>query len=143
MSFGQFRRSSDVERRTLLADLRFHMRMRPVTCSVAVCVIAAVLFAASTAAAEPQSPLVRAAKAQKFAAVRSLLKSGGDPRAAEADGTTALHWAAHWDNLDAVNVLLDAGAPVNARTDYGVTPLTLAAENGSSRVTERLLRAGA
>jgi ankyrin repeat protein len=72
-----------------------------------------------------------------------LLKQGASGHAAEADGTTALHWAVQLDDLRLVRALLDKGAQVRASNRYGVTPLALAAINGSARTTELLLSAGA
>ena len=42
-----------------------------------------------------------------------------------------------------VDLLLKAGANVNAADDHGVTPLARAAENASTPMVERLLAAGA
>ena len=66
-----------------------------------------------------------------------------DVNAAEADGTTALHWAVHRDDLETVDLLLAAGANRGRPTRYGVTPLHLAATNGNAAIVERLLKAGA
>jgi len=96
---------------------------------------------AALAAAGP--PLVDAARDGDVAAVRSLLRRGADPNAAAPDGSTAVHWAAHRDNLDMLNALLDAGARPDSLTRYKVAPLTLAAQNGSAAAIERLLAAGA
>ena len=43
-------------------------------------------------------PVIEAVKDGKIECVRTLLAKRADPNAAEADGTTALHWAAHFDN---------------------------------------------
>ena len=82
-------------------------------------------------------------KAGNVDAVRTLLTQRADANAAEADGTTALHWAAHFDNLAAADLLIKAGANVQAANRYGVTPLWLACINGSAPMVERLLNAGA
>lgn len=87
--------------------------------------------------------VVAAAKNGDAAAVRALLARKADVNAAEADGTTALHWAVRDDSTDVVEVLLRAGANPNAANRYGVTPLPLAATNGNAAMVEALLRAGA
>jgi uncharacterized protein len=65
----------------------------------------------------------------------------------EPDGTTALHRAVQSNEEAAVAALLRAGlkAGVNPNTAnrYGITPLWLAATNGSATVTKLLLKAGA
>jgi ankyrin repeat protein len=75
--------------------------------------------------------------------VRSLLAQEADVNAPQADGTTALAWAAHWDDLEMAEALLRAGAQVNAASDYGITALSLACTNGSAAMMEKLLAAGA
>ena len=60
-----------------------------------------------------------------------MLKQKGDVNAPQPDGATALHWATHWDDMETVELLLSAGATVNAKNDYGVTPLSLASENAN------------
>jgi ankyrin repeat protein len=66
-----------------------------------------------------------------------------DVNTSQADGVTALHWAAHWNDPDIATLLIRAGANVNAANDLGVTPLSLACLNGSSAMVEMLLKAGA
>ena len=62
-----------------------------------------------------------------------------DVNAAEADGTTALHWASYRDDLESAELLIRAGASVNAANDLGATPLWAASQNGS----EAMVRAAA
>jgi ankyrin repeat protein len=76
-------------------------------------------------------------------ALRTLIKQRADANAAQPDGTTALHWAAHWNDLDAVNLLLGAGANAKAANRYGATPLSEAAALGNAAIIEALLKAGA
>ncbi len=77
-------------------------------------------------------------------AVRALLKQKVDVNAAQGDGMTALHWAASLDDLATARLLLAAGAKVDARTRLGaVSPLFMAARNGSAPMIEMLLKAGA
>src|ERR1700691_5284292 len=68
-------------------------------------------------------PLVEAAKSGDRDALKSLLQKKADANAADADGTTALHWASYHDDLESADLLIRGGAKVNAATDLGVTPL--------------------
>src|SRR5688572_7360039 len=63
--------------------------------------------------------------------------------AQDADGTTPLHWAAHENDLSAVQRLIKQGANVNAKNDYGATPMSEAAVTGNAALLEALLKAGA
>ncbi|MBI5688705.1 MAG: ankyrin repeat domain-containing protein [Verrucomicrobia bacterium] len=99
-------------------------------------------------AAEPPIPspapalLADAAERRDGSAVLSLIATA-PVNAAQADGTTALHWAARHDDLAAVRALLAAHADPKARNRYGVTPLSLACASGSAAVVGLLLEAGA
>lgn len=75
-------------------------------------------------------------------AVRSLLQQKVDVNVPQADGTTALHWAARHGDLETVELLIRAGANVKAANRYGMTPLALAATNGDAPIVEALLKAG-
>jgi ankyrin repeat protein len=98
-------------------------------------------FASSAFAADLR--VVEAAKQHDVAAVRALAAHHVDVNSAQPDGATALHWAAHFDDVESAGVLVNAGAHVDAANDYGVTPLLLAAGNGSARMVALLLKAGA
>ncbi len=63
--------------------------------------------------------------------------------APQVDGMTALHWAAYQDDTETGKLLLDAGANVKAENRYGVTPFSLACQNGNTALVELLLSAGA
>jgi ankyrin repeat protein len=76
-------------------------------------------------------------------ALKALLRQRVDVNAAQADGTTALHWAAHWNDVETVNLLLKAGANAKAANRYGATPLSEAVVSGSAAMIEALLNAGA
>ena len=88
-------------------------------------------------------PLVDAAKNADRSALQALIKQGTNVNAADADGTTALHWASYRDDGESADLLLRAGANVNAANDLGATPIWIASQNGSAAMVRRLLQAGA
>ena len=100
--------------------------------------------AAPFVAGPPDSPLADAAMRRDSAKVRLLLKQGADANAAQGDGMTALHWAAHNGDAGQVRMLFVAGARVDATTRNGsYTPLHLAAKAGNAAAVAALLGAGA
>ena len=103
----------------------------------------AVLSLAIPAGATAQVPLIKAVKAADRGAVTSLLRAGADVNARDADGTTALYWAAQKNDLGAGTALVRAGADVKAASRYGLTPLQVACLNGNASFVELLLKAGA
>jgi ankyrin repeat protein len=105
--------------------------------------ILALLALSGLAAADPDTRLVDAVMQRDTAAVRRLLKAGVDVNVPQGDGATALHWAAHWDDVDTVDALLRAKARVNAANELGATPLWLATVNSSTPMVDRLLEGGA
>lgn len=113
--------------------------MRKTALSIALSVM--LPFAANIAWA--QSPLADAVEQKNFAAVQSLLQEELDVNATQGDGSTALHWAAYWDNAELVKSLLEKGADAQAANRLGATPLYLAASNGNTEILQLLLEAGA
>ena len=93
--------------------------------------------------AASKSPLADAAEKSDRATIRILLKQHAEVNAPQVDGMTALHWAAHLDNLETAKLLIQAGADVKGTNRYGVTPLSLACANGNTALVELLLAAGA
>jgi ankyrin repeat protein len=89
------------------------------------------------------SPLADAVQRGDTRVVQLLLKKRVDVNAPQRDGATALHWAAYLDDAETTTSLIRAGAKVNARNDLGVTPLALAAQQGSAAIIERLVGARA
>jgi uncharacterized protein len=98
--------------------------------------VLSVAFGAPSTAAD-------AAEHRDWNIVRSLAARHADLDTPQPDGTTALQWAAHWNDLDAVKVLLAAGASPKIANRYGVTPLSEAAGAGNAQMIELLLKAGA
>src|SRR5215471_9568887 len=104
-----------------------------------VCLLAGTLGSATAA----DLRLIQAVKAQDEASTRSLLTQRVDVNSQQGDGSTALHFAAYSDNLTIADLLIGAGARVDAANDLGSTPLHLACNNGSAAMVERLLTAKA
>ncbi|HTA40958.1 MAG TPA: ankyrin repeat domain-containing protein [Bryobacteraceae bacterium] len=84
-----------------------------------------------------------AAMNDDIAAVRSLLAGKADVNAPQADGATAIQWAAYKNNLQMADLLIGAGANVKAANHDGATALYLASIRGSEPMIEKLLKAGA
>ncbi|CAF0796674.1 unnamed protein product [Brachionus calyciflorus] len=76
--------------------------------------------------------------------VKLILKSSNKPDINEKDdfGRTALHIACEYDNINALEELIEANAIVNIRARDGSTPLHTAAEFGSIQCLEYLLKCG-
>src|SRR3984885_1938295 len=108
--------------------------------------VALTLLAASGllhAADTSDSRLGEAARKQDKKAVRPLLAQKVDVNARSSDGSTALLWLAHWNDVDTAALLLAAGADPNAANDFRMTPLSEACTNGNSPFVRALLKSGA
>jgi uncharacterized protein len=89
------------------------------------------------------TPLHQAVSNADIGAVKRLLSSGADPRAATTQGhVTPLALAATDGDAPIVKLLLDAGSDVSATTAEGTTPLMLAAASGSTESVKLLLDHG-
>ena len=88
--------------------------------------------------------LIDAARNGDVAAAQTLLAGGADANTAQGDGMTALHWAAERGHAAVADLLLSAGATVDAKTRIGsYTPLHLASRGGHGSIATALLDAGA
>jgi ankyrin repeat protein len=77
------------------------------------------------------------------AAVQTLLQQKADVNAVQADGATAIQWAAYRDDLEMADALIAAGADIKLANREGATPLYLASLHGSAPMLDKLLKAGA
>ena len=96
---------------------------------------------AATGASAADARLIQAVRNGDATAVRELLGRDADVNARQGDGATALHWAAHLNDLETADLLIRSGAAVNATNDLGVTPLWVATTAGSAAMVAKLLEA--
>ena len=102
----------------------------------------AALFWVATAGtvAAPEAPVASVADAAMGGDVetlRALLEQGSDVNARFGDGMTGLHWAARNGNAAIAEVLIGAGADLEATTRIGAhTPLHVASAAGRAPVVK-------
>src|SRR5690606_36221286 len=89
------------------------------------------------------SPLIDSIRGGELDQAQLLLERGADANAAEANGTTALHWAVNRGDRELVAALIKAGADVNARNASGASAMSEAALLGDTQLLSLLLEAGA
>ena len=92
------------------------------------------------------TPLMIAAKRGHLNALTLLIKHGAhDVDLQDTDGYTALHYAVYSSDIscEILSCLIGIGADVNARTNNGVTPLMIAAEEGHINGVTSLVKCGA
>lgn len=81
------------------------------------------------------------AERQRWDAVtKHLADDHVDVNASQADGMTAVHWAAFHNRAVVIKSLVDAGGNVNAVNEYQVSPLSLACEYGCEDAVAALIR---
>ncbi len=95
-----------------------------------------------------ETALMHAAHNGHVAAVEALIAAGADVNAKSPQGWTALAKAAYNGEtergyVEVLEVLHEAGASLDERIFFGITPLMLAAGGGDAAVVEWLINAGA
>ena len=75
--------------------------------------------------------------------LRLLLEHGAGINVRELNGTTPLHVASKFGNLEAMHVLLEHGADVEVKNNGGETALQVAASHGGDKAVELLREHGA
>jgi ankyrin repeat protein len=101
------------------------------------------MSAGSSVAADRDTRIADAAMRRDSAAVRTLIAQKVDVNIPGADGTPALHWAVRVDDVEMAKALLGAGGQATLANRYGLTPLAIAAANGSAAMIGVLLDGGA
>lgn len=101
------------------------------------------VMACAGAAYGASNDVAKSAERRDFAGMRALIEKKADVNEKLADGSSALLYAVHWNDVDAVRALIKAGADVKAANRLGATPLSEAAALGSAPILELLLNAGA
>ena len=91
------------------------------------------------------TPLTIAAIRDHINALTLLIKHGADVDLQDSDGYKALHFAVYGSDISSeiLSCLIGVGADVNARTNNGVTPLMIAAEEGHINAVTSLVKCGA
>ena len=104
----------------------------------------AALFLTGAITPPGDAPVADAVMRGDTVMLRQLIKEGVDVNEAQADGMTALHWAASRGDAKSTQTLVFSGARVDALTRNGnYTPLHLAARNGHAAAAKALLEHGA
>ncbi len=118
---------------------------RTLTTGFSICAMLALSLSTLTHAAPgAAASFVDAAMNGNRDAVRAFLKDGADVNTTQADGMTALHWAAQKGDVELAKVLLYASANLKATTRIGgYTPLLIASKNGDAAMIDILTQAGA
>ena len=116
------------------------MRIRHAVAACALVLVPAIYLTVLSAA---NSPVADAAMKGDKAAVQALIEQKADVNIPQADGATAIQWAAYRNDLDIADLLIGAKANVKTPNHDGATALRLASINGSAAMIQRLLKAGA
>jgi uncharacterized protein len=106
-------------------------------------VLLALTSIVSQGAAIAASDVADAAMQRDAARVKQLIRSRANVNSPQADGTTALHWAAYHGDTATASALLAARAKPDAVSETGMTPLALASEAGNAELVKALLKARA
>ena len=100
------------------------MRIRHAVAAAAVILVPAIYLVVSNAVLNAaDSPVADAAMKGDKAAVQTLIKQKADVNLPQADGATAIQWAAYRNDVDMADLLIAAGADVKKPNHDGATAL--------------------
>ena len=119
------------------------MKLNHIKSLLATAVLAAMLGATAYAQDSNTQQVLQLASKGETAAVLTSLGRNTDVNQSQSDGTTLLHWATYYGDVELVTQLLRRDADVNARNEFGATPLSQAAIAGNPEILQALLEAGA
>ena len=99
------------------------------------------ITAGAAFAADPE--VVEAVKNQDRERMLNLVWAKVNLNARGEDGSTALLWAAHWNDLETAALFIRAGADPEIANDLKMTPLSEACTNASAEMIALLINGGA
>ncbi|WP_246109807.1 ankyrin repeat domain-containing protein [Roseimaritima multifibrata] len=102
-------------------------------------VLMVLTIATPVVVAAPPQTLADLAEGKDWDRVSAMLEKGEDAGSKQPDGTTALHWAAFYDQAEMVKRLAKHGADLDALNRYQVSPLSLACEYGNAKAAMALI----
>jgi uncharacterized protein len=105
--------------------------------------LVAPVLAFATGRDDANRQLFQALQSQDPETALFALSQGADATAREPDGTTPLHYAAHFADTRMIAALLKARADPNAANNFGAKPLAEAATTGNAEAIKLLLKGGA
>lgn len=86
------------------------------------------------------SPFERAVQINRGQMIAPLISAGADPRKFDNYGKTMACWAAHWENLEALEAILDCSGSKNHYDKSGRSPLHFAVRAGCESIVRLLLK---
>lgn len=88
------------------------------------------------------TPLMHASVTNQLMMINSLISKGAAVNQGDRDGVTSLHYAILGESSAAVSVLIRHKADINAKTNNGMRPLSIAAGQGNLRIFSAIQEAG-
>ena len=98
---------------------------------------------AADPATAPKTPFTIVTKSRRYDLMEFLHLYGVKVNSGDAEGMTAMHYAAQNDDLDGICRLIEWGADVNSRDHRMRTPIHMSASGGKTKATMLLLEMGA
>lgn len=129
-----------------MGAVRRRWSMSVVLAALAVAVLSMSVAPRDSRAAIPlplESPLVTSLLTNDMPTFKRFIMSGSNPNSTDVDKQPLLVIAVRQENIQAIEMLLDAGARVDERDAVGNSGLSWAASLGADHLVTRLLKAGA